>query len=155
MSITLQRAEKFYIPTIEKILQKENLPYQDVNAENIKFFMAFGDNEFVGIVGLENYSDVALLRSMVVFDNFKKKGFGRKIVNYVLEEAKAKGIKEIFILTTTAKEFFERRGFEVIERESVPDDIKSTTEFTSLCPASATCMRINLQINKTNNPFKT
>lgn len=144
MSIALQRAENFYIPTIEKILQKENLPYQDVNAENIKFFMAFGDNEFVGIVGLENYSDVALLRSMVVFDNFKKKGFGRKIVNYVLEEAKAKGIKEIFILTTTAKDFFERLGFEVIERERVSNDIKSTTEFTSLCPASATCMHIKL-----------
>lgn len=30
MSIALQRAEKFYIPTIEKILQKENLPYQDI-----------------------------------------------------------------------------------------------------------------------------
>lgn len=144
MSLVLQRAEKFYIPTIEKILQKENLPYQDVNAENIEFYMAFSNADFVGIVGLENYSDVALLRSMVVFDNFKKKGFGRKIVNYVLEEAKAKGIKEIFILTATAKEFFECLRFEVIERESVPNEIKSTTEFTSLCPTSATCMHIKL-----------
>lgn len=144
MSLVLQRAEKFYIPTIEKILQKENLPYQDVNAENIQFFMAFNDADFVGIVGLENYSNVALLRSMVVFDKFRNKGYGCKIVNQILEEATAKGIKEIFILTTTAKDFFEHLGFEVIERKDVPNDIKSTTEFTSLCPASATCMHINL-----------
>lgn len=149
MSLVLQKldsqgAEKFYIPTIEKILQKENLPYQDVNAENIEFYMAFSDADFVGIVGLENYSDVALLRSMVVFDKFRNKGYGCKIVKEILEEATAKGIKEIFILTTTAKDFFERLGFEVIERASVPNDIKSTTEFTSLCPASATCLCVYL-----------
>lgn len=79
MSLVLQRTEKFYIPTIEKILQKERLPYQDVHADNIRFFMAFGDKEFVGIVGLENFSDVALLRSMVVFDKFRKNFFKREI----------------------------------------------------------------------------
>lgn len=144
MSLVLQRAEKFYIPTIEKILQKENLPYQDVNAENIEFYMAFSDADFVGIVGLEKFSDVALLRSMVVFDKFRNKGYGSKIVNQILEEATAKGIREIFILTTTAKDFFQYLRFEVIERENVPNDIKSTTEFISLCPASATCMHIKL-----------
>lgn len=144
MSLVLQRAEKFYIPTIEKILQKEKLPYQDVNAENIEFYMAFSDADFVGIVGLEKFSDVALLRSMVVFDKFRNKGYGSKIVNQILEEATAKGIRETFILTTTAKDFFQHLGFEIIEREDVPNDIKSTTEFTSLCPASATCMHINL-----------
>lgn len=149
MSLVLQKldsqgAEKFYIPTIEKILQKENLPYQDVKAENIQFYRAFSNADFVGIVGLENYSNVALLRSMIVFDKFRNKGYGRRIVMQILEEATAKGIKEIFILTTTAKDFFEHLGFEVMERENVPHDIKSTTEFTSLCPASATCMHINL-----------
>lgn len=149
MSLVLQKldsqgAEKFYIPTIEKILRKEKLPYQDVNTENIEFYMAFSNADFVGIVGLERFVGVALLRSMVVFDNFRNKGFGRRIVNQILEEATSKSIKEIFILTTTAKNFFEHLGFEVIERENVPNEIKSTTEFTSLCPASATCMQINL-----------
>lgn len=106
--------------------------------------MAFSDADFVGIVGLENYLDVALLRSMVVFDKFRNKGYGCKIVKEILEEANIKGIKEIFILTTTAKDFFQHLGFEIIERENVPNDIKSTTEFTSLCPASAICMHINL-----------
>lgn len=144
MSLILQRAEQFYIPTIEKILQKENLPYQDANAENIEFYMAFSDADFVGIVGLEKFVDLALLRSMVVFDKFRNKGYGLKIINQILQESTAKGIKELFILTTTAKDFFERLGFGVIERKDVPDSIKATTEFTSFCPASAICMHINL-----------
>lgn len=144
MSIILQRAEKFYIPTIEKILQKENLPYQDVNSKNIEFFKAFKDKELVGIIGLERFASVALLRSMVIFEKFRNKGYGFKIVNLIIEKARASEIKELFILTTTAKDFFEHLEFEVIERESVPDDIKLTTEFTSLCPASATCMHIKL-----------
>lgn len=139
-----QRAEKFYIPTIEQILQKEGLPYQDVGSEEIEFYMAFCDVDFVGIVGIENFINVALLRSMVVFDKFRNQGYGCKIVNQLLEEATIKGIKEIFILTTTAEDFFNRLGFEVIERKDVPDSIKSTTEFTSLCPASAICMHINI-----------
>lgn len=144
MSLVLQKAEKFYIPTIEKILQKEKLPYQDANAENIHFFMAFADKEFVGIVGLEKFSDVALLRSLVVFDKFRNKGYGREIINQIIEYSKKKEIKELFILTTTVKYFFEHLGFKVIERGNVPNDIKSTTEFTSLCPASATCMHLKL-----------
>lgn len=39
MSLVLQEVEKFYIPTIEKTLHKENLLYHDANAENIEFYM--------------------------------------------------------------------------------------------------------------------
>lgn len=144
MSLVLQKASKADIPKIEDVLQKENLPFQDVNAENIQFYMAFSDADFVGIVGLEKFSDIALLRSMVVFDKFRNKGYGCKIISQIREEATAKGIRETFILTTTAKDFFQHLGFEIIEREDVPNDIKSTTEFTSLCPSSATCMHIKL-----------
>lgn len=142
MPLILQRTEKFYIPTIEKILQKEKLPYQDVNAENIQFYRAFSEADFVGIIGLEKFVDVALLRSMVVFDKFRNKGYRGKIINQILEEAAAKEIKEIFLLTTTAKEFFEKLGFEAVERSLVPDAIKTTTEFSSLCPESACCLKI-------------
>lgn len=144
MSIILQIVEKNFIPTIEKILQKENLPYQDINSKNIQFFKALKSKEFIGIVGMEHYSKAALLRSMVVFEKFRNKGYGCEIINQIFKKAKANNIKTLFILTTTAKDFFENLGFKVIERKNVPDDIKSTTEFTSLCPASATCMHINL-----------
>lgn len=144
MSLVLQKTEKFDIQAIEKILKNEGLPYQDVNAENIEFFKAFADKEFVGIVGLENFSDEALLRSMVIFDKFRNNGFGREIINQILKKAKVNGVNEIFILTTTAKDFFERLGFEIIARKNVPESIKLTTEFSSLCPESAICMHINL-----------
>ena len=56
--------------------------------------------------------------------------------------AKLKGVLEIYLLTTTAEGFFRRNGFERIERKIVPEVIKQTTEFTSLCPSSAVCMKM-------------
>ena len=41
----------------------------------------------------------------------------------------------------TGSEFFAKEGFETINREIVPDTIKSTSEFSSVCPSSAIVMK--------------
>lgn len=144
MSLVLKNAQKSDIEIIEEILKKESLPYQDVNFENIKFYKAFDNTNFIGIVGLEKFTDVALLRSMVVLNEFKKMGYGREICKTLKNLAKIEKINELYLLTTTAKTFFERLGFKIITRKNVPDSIKSTTEFSTLCPDTAICMHINL-----------
>ena len=48
--------------------------------------------------------------------------------------------RALVLLTLTAVSFFERQGYRVIDRRSVPDDVQATAEFKSLCPASAICM---------------
>jgi N-acetylglutamate synthase-like GNAT family acetyltransferase len=47
----------------------------------------------------------------------------------------------VFLLTTTAVPLIARLGFRRIERSEAPATIASTTEFSSLCPASAAIMR--------------
>jgi amino-acid N-acetyltransferase len=49
-------------------------------------------------------------------------------------------VETLYLLTTTAAPFFERYGYGAVAREEVPRPIRDTTEFTDLCPASATCM---------------
>ena len=44
------------------------------------------------------------------------------------------------LLTETAEKFFRAIGYEVIDRRHVPEEIKQSAEFRSLCPASAVCM---------------
>jgi amino-acid N-acetyltransferase len=51
------------------------------------------------------------------------------------------GVPMVFLLTTTAAEFFPRFGFERISREDVPASVKASVEFQSACPASAVVMR--------------
>ena len=35
---------------------------------------------------------------------------------------------------------FSARGYRVIDRATAPADVQGTSEFKSMCPASATCM---------------
>jgi amino-acid N-acetyltransferase len=48
------------------------------------------------------------------------------------------------LLTQTAEAFFERHGYQVADRDHVPDEIKQSAEFQSLCPSSAICMTKSL-----------
>jgi amino-acid N-acetyltransferase len=52
----------------------------------------------------------------------------------------SKGVEQLVLLTEAAEQFFHAIGYEAIDRSSVPEAIKQSAEFRSLCPASAVCM---------------
>jgi amino-acid N-acetyltransferase len=47
-------------------------------------------------------------------------------------------VDAVFLLTTTAEQFFPKFGFERISRADVPASVQASVEFQSACPASAT-----------------
>jgi len=53
------------------------------------------------------------------------------------------GVAELYLLTTTAQEYFRRRGFADRPRETAPPAIRETWEFRSGCLTSAAFMRRN------------
>lgn len=55
--------------------------------------------------------------------------------------AAAQGIETLYLLTTTAAQFFARRGYEVVARSDAPNVIAATSQFSKLCPASSAFMR--------------
>jgi len=48
------------------------------------------------------------------------------------------------LLTTSAESFFRLAHYVRVERDHVPQAIRGTTQFASLCPASAAVMRKTL-----------
>jgi len=48
--------------------------------------------------------------------------------------------RAVWLLTTTAREFFERLGYAAVDRADVPGAIRATAQFSSLCADSATVM---------------
>jgi amino-acid N-acetyltransferase len=50
------------------------------------------------------------------------------------------GVRELFLLTTTAEPIFARWGFRRVDRAEAPPAIRESREFASLCPASAVFM---------------
>jgi amino-acid N-acetyltransferase len=57
-----------------------------------------------------------------------------------LRPALREDFAQVYLLMTSASEFFVRLGFEVIARESAPPEMKVSPEFAGICPASALCL---------------
>lgn len=143
-NIMLKKIEDKNSPFIENILQDNYLVYEDIKDEHIELFFVYQNFELIGIIGLEQFGELGLLRSLVVFEKYRNKGYGKNICYNLLDYAKNKQIKEIYLLTVTAKNFFEKIGFNLVKRKHVPDEIKNTSEFSLFCPNSAACMKICL-----------
>jgi amino-acid N-acetyltransferase len=135
--LRLQQSE---FPLAKQILKDSDLPFSDIERENVSLFCLSELDEIVGIGGLEQYGELALIRSVAVVKNFQGKGYGSKLVSGLESEAKKAEIKKLYLLTTTAKDYFEKKGYNVISRQEVPDIIQATAEFVSLCPVTAVCM---------------
>jgi amino-acid N-acetyltransferase len=106
--------------------------------------MAYDESDLVGIAGVEGRGECGLLRSFVIRQSYRGKGYGRELCRKIIEQAKLQGMKELYLLTTTAESFFKRLGFRKMEREAAPKAILDTTEFKELCPVSSVCMQMKL-----------
>jgi len=93
------------------------------------------------VVGLEVYGNCALLRSAVVDAGRRGSGLGIDLVESLLRRAGTRGVREIYLLTTTAEHFFPRFGFARISRGDVAPAVRASEEFRGACPDSAVAMR--------------
>jgi amino-acid N-acetyltransferase len=123
------------------LLAAARLPTEDLTEEHCEHFFYCGTATApVGLVGLELFGDTALLRSLVVAPEQRSRALGSTLVEHAERHARAAGARTLYLLTTTAGEFFARRGYRRIERATAPAAIRNTREFASLCPASSAFM---------------
>jgi amino-acid N-acetyltransferase len=126
---------------IRWLLSSEDLPIEDLTEQSIKHFLVIRDGVgVIGAVGLERHGGEVLLRSLVVAWDHRKRGFGIALADAAQSLATKLGASAIYLLTTTAAEFFAARGFRIVARDEVPAAIRATTEFATLCPSTATVM---------------
>lgn len=135
-------AESF--ETFRTMLRSSNLPADDLDFKRDLLVGYYEGDSLVGTGGLEVYGPYALLRSLSVKMGIRGKSVGSTITSYLLEQAKKKNLKAIFLLTTTAQGFFQKKGFKDIKREDVPEEVKASSEFSNVCPTSAAVMQLTL-----------
>jgi amino-acid N-acetyltransferase len=123
-------------------LKASGLPYQDLDFQRDLLVGYYESDELVGTGGLEVHGQYALLRSLSVKLGIRGQSVGTTITNFLIDEAKSKKLRAIFLLTETAREFFLKKGFQELPRQDVPEDIKQSSEFSNVCPTSATVMRL-------------
>ena len=79
------------------------------------------DGELVGFGALHIYSpQLAEVRSLLIAPSFQHKGYGKKLVNRLLEEARSLGLSKVLALTYHG-DFFRSLGFHEIPKEEIPN----------------------------------
>lgn len=125
-----------------RLLATCSLPTADLAPHHFQHFLGIVESgALIGVVGLEIFGEVALLRSLAVDAEKRGCGLGGILVDRAEERAQAAGVRELYLLTTTAESFFLHRGYERFDRDQAPEAIRTTSEFSHLCPASSVLMR--------------
>jgi amino-acid N-acetyltransferase len=130
---------------VQTLLRDAQLPTSDLTAAHLEHFIACGNEQALdAVVGLEMYLPHALLRSLAVASAKRGNGLGQALLAEAERYAQYRGAREMYLLTTSAESFFRLAHYARVGRDDVPQSIRSTTEFASLCPANAVVMRKTL-----------
>jgi amino-acid N-acetyltransferase len=141
----LLRAEPAHPPDLAGVLdllRRCDLPERDV-AENFGHFFVVreDDGRVVGVAGLEVHGPHGLLRSVAVDPGYRGQGLAGLLVEAAMARAGQIHLRAAYLLTTTARDYFARRGFTPCPREEAPAAIRDSWEFKSGCPSTAVLMR--------------
>lgn len=142
--MTIQKATEQTRAAVISLLQSQNLPSGDLPPVLENFLVAMEDDQVVGVIGLERYGSYGLLRSLVVHPDFRNRQIAEKLVQQLEETATATGIAALYLLTETAEKYFSKKGYTIISRSDVPQTMMQSSEFSHVCPASATVMKKEL-----------
>lgn len=98
------------------------------------------DGAVVGCVALEVYGSAGFLRSLAVDPSAQGEGLGGRLVEAAEGMARDLGLEAVYLLTTTAQAFFERRGYRRLDRGDAPEAVQQSSQFVSTCSPSAVCL---------------
>lgn len=127
-------------PDLIAALEAAGLPTDDLHEPGRRFFRFEDDAGLIGYGGLEQIGPDALIRSMVVVDGRRGAGLGAALLSWLEEEAAQGKATGLYLLTTSAADFFQRQGYAVLPRSTAPTAIAASHQFSVLCPASAALM---------------
>jgi len=133
---------------ILRLLRENNLLETGVR-EGIDGFSIVRDDEgLVACCGLEIHGADGLLRSLAVRSSHRGTGLGASLVRVMTERAERARLSALYLLTTTATDYFPRFGFVTCARAEAPEGIRESWEFRTGCPDTATLMRRALGVSR-------
>jgi amino-acid N-acetyltransferase len=124
------------------LLGRAELTEQDVAERWGHYFVVREDDgRVVGVAGLEVHGEDGLLRSVAVDADYRGQGLATSLVDAALERAKILNLRAVYLLTTTARDYFARREFVDCARETAPAAVRESWEFRAGCPSTAAFMK--------------
>jgi len=144
VSLSIRAASHRDLKGIVSLLTAFGLPTIGITEHLMEFLVADDAGEVVASAGTEVYGASALLRSVAVRRDYQGRGVARQLVGKVLDRVRIDGVRQVYLLTTTAASYFERLGFVRIPREQVDCAVQASLEFRELCCDTAIAMLLTI-----------
>jgi amino-acid N-acetyltransferase len=143
--MSIRRARGEDLRAVLALLEENDLPAEGATEHLGSFFVAEDERgAIIGVIGLEAYPPMGLLRSLAVERDHRGRGIAAALCERLLRHAREVGLEEIYLLTIDASGYFGRFGFLTIDRKGASEAIRRTAELGRLCPATATLMKLSL-----------
>ncbi len=140
-SHTLRPARADDLAAARRLVAAAQLPLDGLEDQfGPAYAVAEVEGRLVGVAGVEVFATFGLLRSVAVDPSVRGRGVGDALVRDRLGWADGRGLAAVYLLTTTASDYFPRFGFVRVGRDVVPPPVRASREFASVCPASAIAM---------------
>ena len=132
MTAEPRRARAEDIPRIEALITGEHLPAYGLDEFLGTFFVLADEEHIVGCAGLEVYGEAALLRSVVVAPERRRRDEGRRLVEAALAEARRRGVARVYLFTMNAGAFFGRLGFREVRPEEFEEAVRASRQYEAV-----------------------
>lgn len=145
-AFSIRAANPADVNAVEAALSDSNLPLDGLHDQfGEGYAIAEAEGRVIGVEGIEIHGDDGLLRSAAVVSDWRGKGVGDALTRNRIEWARHRGLRSLYLLTTTAGDYFPRFGFEHADRGTAPLPIRQSREFAEACPSTALFMALPLQ----------
>ena len=134
------------LTSIEALLRAAGLPVAGVADHLPNFIVAMDADGMTACGGIEYHGDFSLIRSIAVAEGARGNGLGKAIVSRLLDACRGRAVEAVVLRTTTAETYFARSGFVRIAPGDVPAPLLASGQFAGVCPASATVMLLDMNI---------
>ena len=130
-SISLRPARPDDLRAIVALLQAAHLPPNEAEQHVHNFVVGERDGRIVACGGLEAYpkGSACLVRSMAVEEPLQGSGVGSEIMRWVLERARELGLRDVFLFTMTAADFYRRFGFRDATLDEFPPAARRSAQY--------------------------
>jgi len=145
----INKAKIEHAKEIQKVInfyaQKDFMLPRSLNEiyENIRdYWICIENNKVIACAGLHivGWSDLGEIKSLAVEAANHKRGIGKKLISFCLDEAKKMGIKKVFVLTFIP-DFFKKLGFKEVDKKEFPQKIWAEC---CNCPKFPDCKEVAL-----------
>jgi amino-acid N-acetyltransferase len=142
---TIRPATAQDLGAVEAALRDSELPLDGLHDQfGDAYAVAECDGQVIGVEGIEVHGEDGLLRSAAVVAGWRGKGVGEALTRDRIAWARSRGLRSLYLLTTTAGDYFPRFGFARAERDAAPLAVRRSREFAEACPSTALFMSLQL-----------